>query len=450
MTTKEKGEEQTFVLLRIDSENELPLFRLAPADNIETEYLRLKIENNRFKIDKSSGKIDEPQISIQSKLDSLYLDWIQSEQSGIEENEVNVFEEKPFNAELIRVDTKSLSLRQVYDMINDGDINLSPDFQRHFVWDLKRQSLLIESVLLRIPLPIFYFAQDKEGKISVIDGLQRLTAIRNFMNNTLRIRHLEYLTNCEGKCYNELEQRYIRWLNMTQITANIIDPSAPASVKYDIFRRINTGGKPLTLQEIRNCLAAPKVREVLNKMINQPSFKETMDGSITDSRMEAQELALRFILFHQFYEKDKTLSEYNGKIETALDGLTSELSKNSVQQDELEHYIQLFDQTLRNAQHLFGVYAFRKCKLDHLKPNSKKQLINKALFVCWTVLLSHYETKKIFRFDSGKLIYPLAERITTDTQLLDYLTNGTNSKANVLYTFKVAQEIINEYLERLT
>ncbi|MDR2117466.1 MAG: DUF262 domain-containing protein, partial [Planctomycetaceae bacterium] len=395
LSTNEKGEEQIFTLFRIDSENESPLFRLVPVDNIKTDYLRLKIENNRFKIEKNNGKINEPKDSLQSKLDSLYLDWIQSEQSGIEENEVNVFDDRPFNPELIRINTRSFSLRQIYEMINDGDIDLS---LRHSVCESKWQSLLIESILLHIPLPIFYFAQDKTGRISVVDGLRRLTAIMNFFENILQLRHLKYLENCEGKYYNDLEQRYIRWFNMTQITVNVIDHSTPANIKYDIFRRMNMGKKNFTLQEIRNRFAVPKVREVLSKMINQPNFKDAMDGSITDSRMEAQELALRFILFHQFYEKDKTLSEYNGKIETALDDLTSELSKNTVKQDELEHYIQLFNQALQNARYLFGVYAFRKCKIEHLKPGSKKQLINKVLFVSWTVLLSYYETEKIHRF----------------------------------------------------
>ncbi|MDR0706195.1 MAG: AAA family ATPase, partial [Planctomycetaceae bacterium] len=103
LSTNEKNEEQVFTLLRINSENELPLFYLAPVDNIGTEYLRLKTENNHFKIDKSNGKINEPKDSLQSKLDSLYLDWIQSEQSGIEERNHMKFTIKNFKC---FIDTK--------------------------------------------------------------------------------------------------------------------------------------------------------------------------------------------------------------------------------------------------------------------------------------------------------------------------------------------------------
>ncbi len=92
----------------------------------------------------------------------------------------------PYDPKLIRVDTKTFSIGQIYTMINDGDIDLSPDFQRGFVWtDITRKSRLIESLLLRIPLPVFYFAQDEEGLFQVVDGVQRLTVIKSFLNLSL-------------------------------------------------------------------------------------------------------------------------------------------------------------------------------------------------------------------------------------------------------------------------
>lgn len=170
----------------------------------------------------------------------------------------------PYNPKLIRVDTKPFSIFQISQMIENEDIDLSPDFQREFVWnDITRKSRLIESLLLRIPLPVFYFAQDEEGLFQVVDGVQRLTVIQSFMKNEFKLKNLEYLHECEGKWFRNpnvekdmsLSGIYTRRIEQTQLFINVIDPQTPYRVKYDIFKRINTGGKTLNNQEIRNCLA---------------------------------------------------------------------------------------------------------------------------------------------------------------------------------------------------
>ena len=97
-------------------------------------------------------------------------------------------EHSPFNPEEIKVHAKSFSLRLISDMIDDRDIDLSPDFQRNFVWNSAQKSRLIESILLRIPLPMFYFSEDDEGRITIVDGLQRLTTIKEFMDNKLVLK----------------------------------------------------------------------------------------------------------------------------------------------------------------------------------------------------------------------------------------------------------------------
>lgn len=455
------GEDRLLKALNFkDKPDELNIYRFVDAKDGGKVYLKLELRENQFIVIDRDAEIDLDDSILSSKLEELLLQLNPVEASlGTEETELDdEAEDVPYDPEKIRVDTKQLSLRQVYDMMELEDIDLTPDFQRNLVWDDLRKSRLIESILLRIPLPIFYFAQDEDGKISVVDGLQRLSTIRDFMNNNFRLNNLEYLQEkCGGKYYSSknkdksengkpaIDAKYFRWLNMTNITVNVIDPSSPFKLKYDIFRRINTGGQPLNAQEIRNCLASRPLRNALREMANLPIFKEATGWSVKDVRMESQELALRFILFHRKYQVDKTLSNYSGNIDSELNTITEQLSKDK--SADYGNYVILFENAMRNAYHLFGEYAFRKSLEEHLQPGARRQLINKALFVSWSVLLSQYDSSNVIaNNEEYKLAMPLATRITNDEELFQKLTWGTNAKLNHQVAFKAAEEIISENL----
>ncbi|MGQ2984357.1 DUF262 domain-containing protein [Flavobacterium sp.] len=444
------GEEIRLKPITLESEDNT-VYGLVPLAGGKV-YLKLGVHNNQFIVLNKDEEVDEEEVILQEKLDELLL-LINPDLAslGTEDNEIEENEETPYDPEKIRVDTKPFSLRQIYDMIRGGDIDLSPDFQRNLVWNNLRKSRLIESILLRIPLPMFYFAQDDEGKISVVDGLQRLSTIREYMDNQFALSNLEYLEDkCRGRFFKHenpdkaLEAKYVRWFNMTQITVNVIDPSSPFKLKYDIFRRINTGGQPLNAQEIRNCLASIDLRSALKTMSNLESYKRATGWSVKDVRMEAQELALRFILFSRKYKSDNTLNNYSGNIDSELNSLTELLNKEKT--FNYSAVIDSFDNAMKNAEYLFGTYSFRKCLIEHLQPNARKQLINKALFVSWSVLLSDLDHNLIAQqFNHGDFAYPLASKITNDHELLSYLTYSTNSKANIQAAFKAANELINEH-----
>ncbi len=436
-----------------DKKEDENIIRFVPIGG-GTVYFSIELNDSKFKIVDKHNDIDESDESINKIVEEWLVEQNPNQQFGSEDTETEEEDdETPYDPDKIRVDTKNFSLHQIYDMIRRGDINLTPDFQRNLVWDNQRKSRLIESILMRIPLPMFYFAQDEEGRISVVDGLQRLSTIRDFMDNKFQLRKLEYLgEKCDGKIYthNELKKaidaKYYRWFNMTQITVNVIDPSSPFKLKYDIFRRINTGGQPLNAQEIRNCLSSDELRIALRKMANLPSFREATGYSIKDVRMEAQELALRFIMFHRKYTAEKTLNNYSGNIESELNSLTETLSKDK--KFDFSNYISLFDNAMKNAHHLFGRYSFRKCKVEHINSKAYRQLINKALFVSWGVLLSEIDSSKLKSsnpFESFAM--PLAEKVSKETELFLYLSYSTNSKANIQAAFKAANQVISKNLK---
>lgn len=426
------------------------------VDDSGTRWIQLELINNRFDILQRNLdlEINESQEEIREKLDELVLELIEKEQSGTENTETTETNINPYDPDSIKVQTKAFNIRLIYDMIEAGDMNLNPDFQRNLVWDNLQKSRLIESILLRIPLPMFYFSEDNEGMITVVDGLQRLTTIKEFMDNKFPLKGLEYLKGtCEGKYYSEknkdgtpngfkaIEAKYFRWFNTTQFTVNVIDPSSPPKVKYDIFRRINTGGKPLNNQEIRNCLASRNLRMLLYQMTNLLEFKTATLYSIKGTRMEDQEVALRFICFYQYYKQDRQLNNYNGNMESTLDDIVDNLSKQKI--EDLLIYVDLFRKAMINAEYLFGKYAFRKVVLRHLRPGAYKQLINKALFVSWSVLLSQFDPDEIKANCQPKILAePLANRIENDNDLLYYLSYGTNGKANIRKAFEAAEQLI--------
>jgi Protein of unknown function DUF262 len=245
-------------------------------DETNKSWMQLNLVNNQFIVLKKDESITESAEDLEAILDELVLTIIEAEQSGSELTDVYTSKvTNPYNPESIKVHTKTFNVTLISDMIDKGYIDLTPDFQRNFVWTTIQKSRLIESILLRIPLPMFYFSEDEEGLITVVDGLQRLTTIKEFMDNKFPLRDLEYLSGtCNGRYYSDvnkdgspngkkgIDPKYIRWFNMTQFTINVIDPSSPAKVKYDIFKRINTGGKPLNSQEIRNCLSSKYLRDI--------------------------------------------------------------------------------------------------------------------------------------------------------------------------------------------
>ena len=176
----------------------------------------LEMNNDEIEVIKDTRIItDDEDIKAQfaEQRFELEKEKLESTASGIEpttENDTFISKQeiRPYNPDLIRVDTKQFTVHQISKLIQDGDIDFSPDFQRHFVWkEIEKKSRLIESIMLRIPLPVFYFAQDEQGKFQIVDGLQRLTVIRDFLNNKFKLKHLEYLKDSEDKFFSLKEKK---------------------------------------------------------------------------------------------------------------------------------------------------------------------------------------------------------------------------------------------------
>ena len=344
----------------------------------------------------------------------------------------------PYNPKLIRVDTKTFSIDMVNDMINEGEIDLSPDFQRGFVWtDITRKSRLIESLLLRIPVPAFYFSQDENGLFQVVDGVQRLTVINSFMNNEFRLKNLEYLKECNGKWFKKekyknsdnLDGVYTRRIKQTQLFVNIIDPQTPGRVKYDIFKRINTGGKALNNQEIRNCLANKRTRDLLRELAKSKNFLEATRGSISSTRMADEELVLRFVAFYLIDNKKSTVSEYKGGMDLLLDETVELLNLADV--ELLVDVRKKFFAAMDNAFYLFGDRAFRKANY-----------INKALFLGVSRVLSKYTIEDVEKKNRAEIVEEMNDKINNNIFFRNALSMATNDARNVKVVYDTVDAIM--------
>ncbi|MDE5996974.1 MAG: DUF262 domain-containing protein, partial [Muribaculaceae bacterium] len=213
-------------------EPERKFYLVISQEDIDTPKATLILNDDKFEI-KGTSELEfhelEEQNDFQAKLDALASDVKAALTRGEDLSATDIPEHiekvKPYDPELIDVREAPISVLQAGMMISDGDINLSPDFQRNSVWDSKRKSRLIESILLRIPLPAFYFSQRKDGTLSVVDGLQRLTAINEFMVGALKLSELEYLTELNGLSYDDLKKKhqlYDKRFRLTKLSAYII------------------------------------------------------------------------------------------------------------------------------------------------------------------------------------------------------------------------------------
>ena len=156
----------------------------------------------------------------------------------------------PIDELLIRHDHRTL--HEVLRRIDRGLVVMNPDFQRDFFWSEDKQSRLIESVAMRIPLPAFYTAEDRQGRMVVVDGLQRLTTFRKFVGNQLKL-HLPDREELHGRHFSELSPKLQSRIEDCDLIFYTLESKTPERARLDIFERVN-GGVPLTRQQMRNCL----------------------------------------------------------------------------------------------------------------------------------------------------------------------------------------------------
>jgi hypothetical protein len=335
--------------------------------------------------------------------------------------------EYPIDTLLIRNET-----RTVFDVVrrinNDGFI-MDPDFQREFVWPVDKQSKLIESVVMRIPLPVFYLAENAQGKAIVVDGLQRLSTFRSFLAGDLKLQ-LPHRAGLDGCAFRDLAPKLQNRIEDCNLILYIIDCRVPERAKLDIFERVNSG-EPLTRQQMRNCLYSGQATRWLKTEASTPEFVEATGASLNAKAMKDREFVNHFCAFTLLGVDDyrKDMDEFLAKSLALM---------NQQSAAELEVLSRRFRLGLQNNLYLFDRHAFRKHRLGQ----TNRSVLNASLWDVMSTGLSRIPHELVVERASEfrQRFYELL----ADRDFDHAITYGTSSVKNVTKRFKMGGQIFKE------
>lgn len=336
--------------------------------------------------------------------------------------------EYPLDTMLIRNESRTVD--GILRRIEQGTYVMDPDFQRDFIWPEGKQSKLIESVLMRIPLPVFYIAENLDGQMVVVDGLQRLSTFKNFVKDGLRLR-LPHQPELDRKLFSDLSPKLRNRVEDCNLILYIIDAKAPEQARLDIFERVN-GGAPLTRQQMRNCLYMGPATRFLKAEAANPLFLEATGRSLNQGAMRDREFINRFCGFHLF-----PLAEYRGDMDDFLAKTLKEM--NWLKEPELETISARLRRGLANNLKVFGIHAFRK----HFEGQEGRNVINASLWDVMLTGLARYEENSVEK-RADVLRMAFLRLLEEDEAFYDAITYGTNQVKRVQQRFESAEKMFRE------
>jgi hypothetical protein len=250
------------------------------------------------------------------------------------------------------------NLQTLSDLVTQNQIDLSPRYQRRDRWKADRQSRLIESFLMNVPIPQIFLNEDQYGKYSVIDGKQRLTAIHEFLRGRLRLTGLQIFSELNGKTIDDLAPNFRAIIGTrAALRATIILRQSDNEVKYEVFRRLNTGGVSLNPQEIRNSTWPGPLNNLLLDLSELDKFRVLLgivqpERSALYKEMRDVELVLRYFTFRNDWDS------FSGGMAKRLDRFMTDNQKASKAQ--LVQMTAEFEHKLSQVHAAFGTHAFRR------------------------------------------------------------------------------------------
>ena len=349
-------------------------------------------------------------------------------------------EEKPLFAS-VRVTKKDFSIYELYRKYKKQQLVLEVDFQRNTVWGPKQKCELIESILMGLPLPIFYFKQQNNSTYVVVDGKQRLSTLFEFLNNGFTLKSLKILKFLNGKKFKDLTDElgiYQSQLEDYQVYSHVILPPTPDKILFDIFDRVNRGGTKLNKQEIRNALYHGRGLKMITAVTKSEEFvKATRIEHKKDSRMKGSYLVTRFLAFYLLFngllDKDGKQYEYTGDLDDLIEVTLTKLNQTLL--EELEQIGKFTIKCLERANDILGKGAFRK-EVNESKP------INMNIFETTLYFMALMQKNNVVV--PQKVVYEALKRTINSDEFLDYIGNSRDNVVKVYGRFQLMEKVFEE------
>lgn len=365
--------------------------------------------------------------AIENRMNIVNLNTEEEEVEGLGKDEDGSLGDYPIDTLLIRNETRTV--HDVLRRIKAGAFIMDPDFQRDFIWGDDKQSKLIESVLMRIPLPVFYLGEDDQGKMIVVDGLQRLSTFNRFVNNELKLK-LPNQLELNNKYFKDLSPKLQNRLEDCNLILYIIDAKVPERARLDIFERVN-GGMPLTRQQMRNCLYNGKATKFLKDESSTDIFKQATGGSLKTQTMRDREFVNRFCAFRLL-----PFENYKDGMDEWLAIALKEM--NSFDDASLIDLSNEFQNSLQNNHILFGDHAFRK----HEPGQDRRGVLNASLWDVMVTGLAPYSQNQVK--NHAEKLKSRFYSLIRENKFVGSITYGPNSPDRVKYRFEETRKMFVE------
>lgn len=355
---------------------------------------------------------------IEKRIEDSHSDEIE----GLEEGELNAPLQQKIN-----LDKADRSLSELQRWFTDGDLIIDPEWQRNYVWNRKQASKLIESFLLDIPIPVIYLARTTDNKYEVIDGLQRLKSVFDFLGNEISLSGLDILTDLNGKNYKSLDESMQRKLKNATLRSFELASDTESDIHFVVFERLNTGGTKLNEMEIRNCIYRGRLNNLTKELSGNPDFVMCMDQDSLSRRMRDRAFVLRFLAFyertHLKYRPQGLKKFLNEFFDTYQDANDSKLNE----------YREKFGHCMKLSLSVFGKNGFR-LKQEPARSSYWANNVNASVFQAVATSFADYDKGSITR-NADSIYEEYVDLITFDRQWVDYVRRATGDAHRIAYVF---------------
>jgi hypothetical protein len=326
--------------------------------------------------------------------------------------------------------------QSVYELVirkwDKGLVKIDPEFQRNFVWKKIGMSQFIESIILNFPIPPLYLNQNVRNELIVVDGRQRLTTLRSFLKNEFRLEGLKVLTHLNGKNFEDLGllgNGFQAKIEDKKMLVFLIKPSVSLKVVYDIFFRINTGGTPLSRQEIRHCIFQGKSTILLKELSQKSYFRESINNGLKPDRMDDRAAVLRCLAF-KILPID-SYSSMSSFVEKAMIRINN-MDENQIKSIEFD-----FERAIKWSSRIFGDKNFR------IPTRHTRGSINKAVMESLVLFFTN-QTDEFIERNQDAIRTNFFEHLLTLDEYLDAVQRSTGDKQRVINRFALTYELLSE------